>query len=73
MNSDADKHAAHVAKRERFAGRWAPAAFYVLNVSLWFLTGAVFGAWDLLWLAVWTVPALALYVWQTRWNRISRS
>lgn len=64
---------AHVAKRERPAGRWAPAAFYLLNVVLWFMTGVVFAAWDLLWLVVLTVPALMLYVWRTRWSRISRS
>lgn len=65
--------AAHVAKRASFAGRWAPAAFYLLNVLLWFLTGVVFEAWDLLRLVVLTIPAIALYVWQTRWSRTSRS
>jgi len=62
----------HVAKRRSFPGRWAPAAFYVLNVALWFLTGVVFAAWDLLWLVVLTIPAITLYVWQTQWSRISR-
>lgn len=73
MGSVGHDRAEHVAKRARFVGRWAPAAFYLLNVLLWFLTGVVFAAWDLLWLVVLTLPAIALYLRQTRWNRISRS
>jgi uncharacterized membrane protein len=62
--------AEHVAKRERVPGRWAPLAFYVLNAMLWFLTGIISEAWDLLWLVVLTIPAIALYLWRTRWSRI---
>lgn len=47
-------------------GRWLPVFFYVLNVILWFLTGMIFEVWDLLYLVFLTVPALALYIWQTR-------
>jgi ABC-type transport system involved in cytochrome bd biosynthesis fused ATPase/permease subunit len=56
----------HIAIRGSFLGRWAPAGFYALNVALWFLTGIVFEAWDLLYLVFVTLPALALYVRQTR-------
>jgi hypothetical protein len=56
----------HIAIRGSFLGRWAPAAFYALNVALWLLTGIVFEAWDLLYLVFVTLPALALYVRQTR-------
>ena len=72
MNRVADDRADHVARRSQPAGRWAPAAFYFLNVALWFATGVVFGARDLLWLVFLTFPALALYLWRTRWSRISR-
>ena len=73
MNSAGENCDEHVARRERFAGRWGSAAFYVLNVLLWFLTGVAFEAWDVLWLVVLTVPAIALYVWRTGWSRIARS
>ncbi len=66
MSEDLERH---VVKRESYLGRWAPVAFYVLNAILWFVTGVVFEAWDLLWLVVLTIPAIALYVRQTRWSR----
>ncbi len=56
----------HTAARESLWGRWLPAFFYTLNVILWVLTGAIFEAWDLLYLALLTIPALAFYVWRTR-------
>lgn len=69
MNED---FAEHVVKRGSILGRWAPVGFYVLNAALWFWTGVTFKSWDLLWLVVLTIPAIALYLWQTRWSRISR-
>ena len=56
----------HIAVRESLWGRWVPAILYALNVALWFLTGVVFEAWGLLYLVILTLPALALYVRQTR-------
>lgn len=56
----------HIARRETPAGRWWPVAFYSVNVFLWFITGVVAGAWDLLWLVVLPLPALALYLWRIR-------
>lgn len=56
----------HIARRESLWGRWVPVVFYGLNVALWFLTGIVFEARDLLYLTVLALPALALYVWRTR-------
>ena len=56
----------HIGVRGRFLGRWAPAIFYALIVALWFLTGIAFEAWDVLYLVLVTLPALALYVRQTR-------
>lgn len=47
-------------------GRWAPAAFYALNVGLWLLTAIAVEAWDLLYLVFVTLPPLALYLRQTR-------
>jgi hypothetical protein len=64
MNSD--KLEEHISKRETPSGRWWPVAFYGLNVVLWIVTGVVFGAWDLLWLAILPLPALALYLYRTR-------
>jgi len=56
----------HIVVRGRFLGRWAPAIFYALIVALWLLTGIAFEAWDVLYLVLVTLPALALYVRQTR-------
>jgi hypothetical protein len=56
----------HVHKRETFIGRWMPVAFYAVNVILWLDTGIRAGVWELLWLAVVTLPAVGLYLWRTR-------
>jgi hypothetical protein len=56
----------HIVVRGSFLGRWVPAIFYSLNVVLWFSTAILFEAWDLLYLVSLTLPALALYVKQTR-------
>lgn len=56
----------HIAKRESLWGRWTPVVFYSLNVALWFITGVMFEARDLLYLAVLTLPALGLFIWRTR-------
>jgi hypothetical protein len=55
----------HLAKREMRWGRWAPAAFYTLNFVLWLATGIVFGALDLLHLALLPLPILIVYIWRT--------
>ena len=56
----------HITVRESLWGRWLPALFYALNIALWCLTAIVFEAWDLLYLALLTLPVLALYIWRTR-------
>lgn len=56
----------HVTVRESTLGRWLPVFFYALNVILWALTGIFYELWDLLYLVILTVPALALYIWRTR-------
>jgi hypothetical protein len=56
----------HVERRESALGRGIPAAFYLLNIALWLITALAFGVWDLLHLALLTLPWLALYVRQTR-------
>jgi hypothetical protein len=48
----------HVRKREMPLGRWAPTAFYVMNIALWLLTGILAGAWTLLWLMLLPLPGL---------------
>lgn len=53
-------------RREIPLGRWAPVVFYVLIVLSWFIEGMLAGAGDRLWLVLWTLPALALYLWRTR-------
>jgi hypothetical protein len=60
------KQTEHVRKRETPPGRWWPAAFYGVIFILWMVTGIVAGVWDLLWLAILPLPALALYLWRTR-------
>lgn len=60
----------HIAKRESPWGRGAPAVFYGLNFGLWLATGIVFGALDLLHLALLPLPILAVYIWRT--GRASR-
>lgn len=55
----------HLAKREMPWGRWAPAVFFALNYVLWLATGIVFGATDLLHLALLPLPILILYIWRT--------
>lgn len=55
----------HIARRESPLGRWLPVVFYSTNVTLWMLTSVMFQAWDLLYLGILTIPALALYLWRT--------
>jgi hypothetical protein len=56
----------HIQKRETTLGRWFPFALYGINVFLWFLTGLLFGQWQLLWLAFLPLAALAVYWFRTR-------
>jgi hypothetical protein len=60
-------HDDHIAKRETPTGRWVPVAFYVINLFGWTLTGAMAGAWDLLWLVV--LPLLPLVIYLARIQR----
>jgi hypothetical protein len=46
-----------------------PALLYTANVVLWLITGILAGAWDLLWLVVWALPALGIYLWRTQRSR----
>jgi hypothetical protein len=59
----------HVQRRHTPIGRWMPALLYTANVVLWLITGILAGAWDLLWLVVWALPALGLYLWRTQRSR----
>jgi len=56
----------HAKKRETHVGRLFPFAFYMINFALWFVTGIIAGAWDLLWLAILPLPFLILYLLRTR-------
>ena len=60
MNED------HVYRRQTPMGRWLPAVFYSVNLSIWMLTAIVTGAWDLIFLAILPMPALAVYVVHTQ-------
>ena len=62
MNED------HVYRRQTQMGRRLPAVFYSVNLGIWMLTTIVAGAWDLLFLAILPMPALAVYVVRTQWN-----
>jgi hypothetical protein len=55
-------HDDHIIKRETPTGRWVPAAFYVINLFGWTLTGAMAGAWELVWLVVLPLPPLIIYL-----------
>ncbi len=59
-------HDDHASKRETLLGRWVPVALYSLNLALWILTDIEAGRGDLLWLALFALPALGLYLWQTQ-------
>jgi hypothetical protein len=58
--------APHVRKRDAPLGRWGPVVLYTVNWALWLLTGLWAGAWERLWLAALSLPALGLYLWRTR-------
>ena len=53
MNED------HVYRRQTPVGRWLPAVFYSVNFWIWMVTDIVAGAWDLIVLAVLSIPTLA--------------
>ena len=59
-------HSEHVRKRSTIVGRWAPVAFYCINVVLWIVTGLMAGAGQFLWLSFLTLPALLLYLRRTQ-------
>jgi hypothetical protein len=61
-----DKRVDHASKRERPLGRWLPVFFYSVNYLLWIVVALEVHAWGLLWLAVFPLPALALYLVRTR-------
>jgi hypothetical protein len=56
----------HIAKRESTLGRWLPATFYVANIASWLATAVTIGSTQFLVLSLFTLPALALYLWRTR-------
>ena len=56
----------HPTRRNTRLARIAPLAFYVTIVLGWMADAVRFGAAELLWLAVWTVPAAAAYFWRMR-------
>ena len=56
----------HREKRETALARWLPAGLYAANAGGWAITAAAIGHWQLLPLALLTLPALALYLWRTR-------
>ena len=58
-------HDDHASKRETLLGRWVPVALYSVNLALWIITDTEVGRGDLLWLALFALPAVGLYLWQT--------
>jgi len=58
----------HVYLQQTTMGRWLPAVFYSVNLGIWMLTAIVAGAWDLIFLAILPMPALAVYVVRTQRN-----
>ena len=53
-------------RRQSWLGRWGPMALYTVIVLGWIGEGASSGAQDRLWLAFWTLPIPAIYLWRTR-------
>jgi hypothetical protein len=59
-----------VDRRQSWIGRWAPIVLYAIIALGWFAEGLPHeAARDRLWLAWWTLPAPALYLWRTRRRR----
>ncbi len=65
MNAPIEQHAAHVLKRDTAFGRWMPVILYSVNVVGSLATAIAVGAAELLYLAVFPLPAVMLYVWRT--------
>ena len=65
MNASEERHAEHVLKRDTALGRWMPVILYSVNVGGALTTAVAVGAEDLLYLAVFPLPAIILYVWRT--------
>ncbi len=51
----------HIRKRETPFGQWLPLILYSINFAAWLITGILFDARELLWLAVLPLPALVIY------------
>ncbi len=56
----------HISKRETALGHWLPFSLYAVNLILWLITGLLFAKWNLLWLALFPLPALAVYWFRRR-------
>jgi len=65
MNASLERHAEHLLKRDTAFGRWLPAILYLVNVVGVLITAIAVGAADLMYLAVFPLPAVILYVWRT--------
>jgi hypothetical protein len=65
MNASLERHAEHLLKRDTAFGRWLPAILYLFNVAGALATAVAIGAADLMYLAVFPLPAVILYVWRT--------
>ena len=65
MNASLEHHAKHLLKRETAFGRWFPAILYLVDVGGALATCVAIGAADLMSLALFTLPAVILYVWRT--------
>ena len=60
-----DSTADHISRRESFLGRWLPAFFYLLNYLLWVFAAFEALTSNLVWLAVFPLPAFGLYLVRT--------
>ena len=65
MDASLDHHVEHVRKRNTAFGRWMPAILYAVNVGGAMGTAITVGATDLLYLAVFPLPAVIFYLWRT--------
>lgn len=65
MNTSLERRAEHFLKRDTAFGRWLPAILYLVNVVGALITAIAVGAADLMYLAVFPLPAVILYVWRT--------
>jgi hypothetical protein len=63
MHASPQRQVEHVLRRQTPFGQWMPPILYSLNVGAAMAAAIAVGAADLLYLALFPLPALIAYVW----------